>query len=403
MKSNKIVISGIGCALIDHIYNNISFEDDSFKNFLSVKTGDGGLVPGKLVFKEELETFASEPYQEILDQIIEGCSSMEFNLGGPSLVALIHAVQILDPNEFDINFYGITGKDEAASQIMSLIKKTPLDISNYKMEGTLNTPFTDVFSDPLYDHGHGERTFVNSIGAAGELSPAHIPDEFFTADVVCFGGTALVPQIHDDLSNLLRRGKKNGNITLVNTVFDFRNEKRNPDRPWPLVDHVSDFKLIDVLILDCEEALRISGTKEMDEAALFFKDAGVSAFLITNGSKYIIGYSDGGLFHKQDIAKFPVSERVVKELKNNPHLKGDTTGCGDNFAGGFIASLAQQLKSEKKKPLSFIEAISWAVASGGFACFHVGGTYYEASGGEKLAKIKDYQQGYINQTGNTLQ
>ncbi|TFG38126.1 MAG: carbohydrate kinase family protein, partial [Candidatus Aminicenantes bacterium] len=266
-----------------------------------------------------------------------------------------------------------------------------------------NTPFTDVFSDPLYDHGHGERTFVNSIGAAGELRSAHIPDEFFTADVVCFGGTALVPQIHDDLSNLLRRVKKNGKITVVNTVFDFRNEKKYPDRPWPLVDHLSDYKLIDVLILDCEEAIRISGTKEMDQAAVFFKDAGVSAFLITNGSKYIIGYSDGRLFNKQDISKFPVSDRVVQELKKNPQLKGDTTGCGDNFVGGFIASLAQQLKSEKKEPLSFIEAISWAVASGGFSCFHVGGTYYEESRGEKLAKIKDYQQAYIKHTGNGLQ
>jgi len=55
----------------------------------------------------------------------------------------------------------------------------------------------------------------------------------------------------------------------VNTVFDFRNQKRNPGKPWPLLDSIEDYRLIDVLIMDCEEAMKISGTASIDEAARF--------------------------------------------------------------------------------------------------------------------------------------
>ena len=37
----------------------------------------------------------------------------------------------------------------------------------------------------------------------------------------------------------------------------------------------------------------------------------------------------------------PVSEKVIDERKNSQ--SGDTTGCGDNFVGGVIASVVTQI------------------------------------------------------------
>ncbi|MFH0760050.1 MAG: carbohydrate kinase family protein [Bacteroidota bacterium] len=399
MSHDKIIISGTGCALADFLYNRISFTNPDFKKYLSVKPGDGGLSPGKLVFTEELEKFAGRLYPEIVGEITGDRLPDAFNVGGPSLVSLIHASQLLDRREYDVRFFGIAGADETADKIAEILSRTPLDTKNYLFVPGSITPFTDVLSDPEFDHGHGERTFINNIGAAWKYSPEQLTDQFFDSDIVCFGGTALVPQIHDNLSQLLEKATRNGCITLVNTVFDFRNEKKNPGQPWPLVKHMEDFSLIDLLIMDGTEAICISGRKNLEEAATFFTSTGVSSFIITNGAQELIAWSGGGLFKKNDRIKLPVSLKVTNELMSNPTRKGDTTGCGDNFAGGIIASVAWQLKNKNRGDFNLVEALSWGVASGGFCCFTVGGTFVEIFAGQKREEIQSLQQDYLNQIG----
>ena len=55
-----------------------------------------------------------------------------------------------------------------------------------------------------------------------------------------------------------------------------------------------------------------------------------------------------------------------------------------------------QLNSGKKM-LDLKEALSWAVVSGGFACFYLGGTFFEDKPGEKLEKMKPYYESYKRQ------
>ena len=393
MPLKKIIISGTGCALADYLYLTISFHAPEFRKYLSKAVGDGGLSPGRLVFTEELERFSGDAYPEILKNITGGALSDSFNIGGPGLVSMIHAAQMLNKNEFEVRFFGQTGKDETATRIFELLQKTPLEISGYQDKSNQLTPFTDVFSDPDFDNGHGERTFVNNIGAAWDYSPENLPDEFFSSDIVCFGGTALVPQIHDGLTGLLKRAKNSGCITVVNTVYDFRNEKANPGQQWPLGKTTESFGLIDLLIMDKEEALKISGQSMLGAAASYFCSQNLSAFVITNGAENITAFSNGNLFGPMPLKTFPVSRKVAESRDR----KGDTTGCGDNFAGGLIASLAEQLKNRQPGQLDFREALSWAVASGGFACFYAGGTWLEGNPGEKRAKVEAFQKDYLTQ------
>jgi sugar/nucleoside kinase (ribokinase family) len=397
MNSGKIIISGAGCAIADLIYNRVSFSGPGFLKYSSKIPGDGGLSPGKLVFTEELEKFSGKKYSEILKDIVGNRPADIMNVGGPSLVALIHVAQMLDKEYFDIKFFGITGKDENAKRIFNIADQTPLDTRNYLSISGKPTPTTDVFSDPHYDHGHGERTFVNNIGAAWDFSPDKIGDEFFDSHIQCYGGTALVPQLHDKLSCLLKRSNQSDCITVVNTVFDFRNQKNNPGKNWPLLESNTDYQYIDVLVMDCEEALRISGMDSIVAAAEFFASTAVSSFVITNGADDIYTWSGGTLFTKSGIQKFPVSRLISQELKNNPGLKGDTTGCGDNFAGGIITSLALQMKNSKKGSFSLPDAISMGVASGGFCCFYFGGTYLEKQPGEKKKKVLALKNEYFKQ------
>ncbi len=402
MSLKKIIISGTGCALGDFLYNGISFNQPGFIKFKSEKSGDGGLSPGKLVFTEELEKFSGCSYSEILKEITGGRPPDAFNVGGPSLVSLINASQLLDTKEYIVKYFGIAGEDETARKIFDIVRKTPLDIKNYKTTNIKNSPFTDVFSDPGYDNGYGERTFVNNIGAAWEYSPRTLNHDFFNSQIACFGGTALVPHIHSNLTSLLERAKHNDSITVLNTVFDFMNEKTNPDKPWPPGNDNNCYRLIDILIMDREEALKISGKRTIESAADFFSSTEVSSFIITNGANNIFLWSGGRLFKKTDILQLPVSKSITDLLKSNAVPLGDTTGCGDNFAGGIITSLAWQLKTKSKGEFDLTDAASWGIASGGFTCFITGGTYLEKASGEKLMKVKELQREYLKQIANHL-
>jgi len=388
----KIIVSGTGACLVDRLYNYISFSSETFLKYCSKERGDGGLTPGHLVLKEKFESFMKEDYQLALNKLTNGNIPEKINIGGPCIVALIHAAQ-MSKSTSEYKFYGCRGKDDKGDFLFSSLKLTPVDISNYKPIGTL-TPATDVLSDPDYDNGHGERVFINTIGSAWDYLPEELDDAFFNSDVVVFGATALVPQIHDHLTTLLEKAKSKGCITVVNTVFDFRNEELNPKKKWPLGKSDDSYKNIDLLITDLEETLRLSGKSTINEAMTFFHDRGTGAVVVTDGAKNISLFSNGSLFKLLKDTEMPISEAISKELKKG-HL-GDTTGCGDNFVGGVISSLTAQLQ-HKKNNLDLMEACSWGIVSGGYTCFYVGGTYIEKNTGEKQALIEPYFKEYIKQ------
>jgi len=394
----KIKISGTGCCLLDYLYSDVDFKGDRFSKYLSKKESDGGLSPGRLVFTEEFEEFAGRKFNDVLKELVGNRNPDKYNIGGPSIVALIHAAQILHKNA-SVHFYGSLGNDQIGNQILDIIHQTPVDTTRIKRVDQ-PSPYTYVFSDPNWHEGHGERTFINNIGAAWYLSLNDLDDSFFRSDIVEFGGTAVVPTIHDHLNKALRKSKEAGSITIVNTVYDFRSEKANPGKKWPLGDSEESFKYIDILLMDLEEALKISGTDNIESAASFYAEQGVSSFAITNGILPVRVYSDGRLFNKLPVTQLPVSKAIVNDLKNNPEIKGDTTGCGDNFVGGMIASVAWQISTLKPGHLDMVEACSWGIVSGGFACYHMGGTYIERRKKEKLNLVKPYYQLYRKQVRN---
>ncbi|MCE5255391.1 MAG: carbohydrate kinase family protein [Spirochaetaceae bacterium] len=392
-------IHGTGCSLMDYLYVNVDLSSPAIKRAMSRTPGDGGLAPGKLVFLEDLERFSGQTFAEFLKEATDGREPDKANLGGPSVVSLINAAQLLGTERYKVGFFGGHGDDETARQLLAIIGNTPLDFSGYKtVEGM--TPFTVVLSDPSYDEGHGERTFVNNLGAAWNYGPADVPDSFFNADIVAFGGTALLPRIHDSLASLAVKGKKAGATVVVNTVYDYRSQAKDPTGRWALGKSDETYASIDVLVADREEAFRLSGETSIDGALAYFKAKGTGAAVVTDGAREIHFYSDGALFSRAENRKLPVSAAVKADIADPAIQKGDTTGCGDNFAGGLLASMAEQMDAGVPRgSLDLAEACSWAVASGGFSCFHIGGTYLESKPGEKRAKIGYYYDLYKKQTG----
>lgn len=388
------IINGVGCSLVDYLYTGIDFSSPRFEPYRSRRSGDGGIEPGKLVFADKFASFCGEEYLSALATITGSQAPASSNLGGPSIVPLVHAAQLLAPEGAVVRYFGLRGDDSIGRTLDGYVSRTPVEISGYEViEGV--TPFTYVLSDPGYDNGQGERAFINNIGAAYEMNPDRVPQEFFDAPILLYGGTALVPHLHARLDELLERGRAAGRLNVVATVFDFYNESKNPGGRWPLGSSDESYHYVDLLITDHEEACRLSGADEPTGAIEFFRNHGVGAAVITHGAESIHIYAgDESAFLSVGPTVLPVSDRIGGELARGAGAAGDTTGCGDNFCGGVLYALAQQEQNKSSAKYDLIDACRWGVVSGGYTCFYLGGTYFEERLGEKRDNLAPYYEAY---------
>ncbi|RPI42270.1 MAG: carbohydrate kinase family protein, partial [Bacteroidetes bacterium] len=324
--NRTINIAGTGCCLVDRIYPDVDFKDPAIRPYMSRTGGDGGLYPGRLVFSEQFEVFTGEELEKVVGRITAGRTPPELNIGGPSVVPLIHAAQLLQERAAEVRFHGVRGDDASGKFLWQKLEQTPLHLENFRIAPG-PTPSTIVLSDPSYQEGHGERMFINTIGAAHQFGPRQLDDSFFHADIVVFGGTALVPRLHDHLTELLQNARAKGAVTIVNTVYDFRSELERPGQRWQLGRREGCYRYIDLLIMDREEALHLSGKPGLQDAAEFFIEQGVSSFMITNGTGDTLAWSGGRLFGPHPLKGYPVSSALIGDLKSGN--RGDTTGCGD--------------------------------------------------------------------------
>ena len=77
--------------------------------------------------------------------------------------------------------------------------------------------------------------------------------------------------------------------------------------------------------------------------------------------------------------------------------RGDSVGCGDNFLGGVVASLAQQ--REEGGGIALRKAAFLGCLCGSLASTHSGGVFFEKSPGEKRSLVERYRLPYEAQVG----
>jgi sugar/nucleoside kinase (ribokinase family) len=252
------------------------------------------------------------------------------------------------------------------------------------------------------------------------MVPERIPEAFFEAPILLYGGTALVPNLHARLDEALERGRASGALNVVTTVYDFYNQSRDPKGRWPIGRSERSYPNIDLLITDLEEARRLSGTEQPAAALEFFRKAGVGAAIITHGNNDVhLFAAEDSRFAPLPHTTMPVSARVASELAAGAGANGDTTGCGDNFCGGVLYALAEQYRSSReasenggtgaeasaqrsgeanaRERYDLAEALRWGIVSGGFACFYVGGTYFEEHPDQKRSALVPYYEAYLRQ------
>ena len=420
-------VSVTGSALVDYLYGSVDFGSKAFARYRSRNAGDGGLRPGGLVFAEDLESFAGKSVNEVLGDVVGIVQPDARNIGGPAVVAAIHTAQVGVGDGVAVRFHGTRGDDEAGEMIVHRAGEAPLGLDGYEIsEGP--TPSTIVLSDPAYEAGAGERCFINTIGASWHFSVEQLGRSFYDADIALFAGTALVPGLHDHLGECLAQARDAGTVTVVGTVYDFRNEQLAPGSPWPLAGDRDSWRDIDIVVTDQLEALKITGANDVDEAVDTFLDGGVGAAVITRGVDDVVAESQRAPLNLSGRMRLPVSQLVRRHHREGggplSTQVGDTTGCGDNFVGGLVHALAVRLDrlgstrpgagqdavaatpSERAARrdaamIDPVEILMPAVVSGGFASFYLGGTYRESERGEKARLLAPYLSAYAEQIGRS--
>jgi sugar/nucleoside kinase (ribokinase family) len=204
---------------------------------------------------------------------------------------------------------GRVGNDNTGRFLRDALAREGLDLSALRADPKLGTSATNVLvaSD-------GERTFVHTQGANAALTDRDFPLERFPhARLLHCGGILLNAGMKGaPLARLLRRARKLGLATSVDTVWDINGG-------WlSFVEEALPYS--DIFFANESEALRITGRRSPARMADFFIGRGVKTAVIKRGEK-------GSLIRTAD------SEAAIPAYKVKCV---DTTGAGDAYVGGFL-------------------------------------------------------------------
>ena len=165
----------------------------------------------------------------------------------------------------------------------------------------------------------GTRSFLtNPHGTLRSLKVEHIQMPFpESAKIVCFASIFVFPKIGPDkLVQIFSQAKMQGKIVCA----DMTKRKKGET----LEDMAEAFSYIDYLFPNDEEAMLLTETESVEEAAECIKSTGVGNVIIKCGKR--------GCYIRTDVEKcWIAAEENVNCI--------DTTGAGDSFAAGFLNAL----------------------------------------------------------------
>lgn len=208
----------------------------------------------------------------------------------------------------------IIGTDPAGKYLLQHLRDQKIQVSKDCIRENEVTGINVVLVEP-----DGKRSFLtnpNSTLRRLTLKDIHMP---FTDEVkiVCFASIFVFPEIGaEELRKIFAQARSQGKIVCA----DMTKRKHGET----LEDMAPALAYVDYLFPNDEEALLLTGTGTVEEAADRLKKAGVGNVIIKCGKR--------GCFLQNDVetAWIPAEEGVQCI---------DTTGAGDSFAAGFLCAL----------------------------------------------------------------
>jgi sugar/nucleoside kinase (ribokinase family) len=390
-------LSGTGAWVIDEICDVRSVaSDQSVKQYFSSESNPRGIVRGAAILKTDLERQFGQSIDRILGEILVPGRSQK-TLGGVAAATLIGASQMLEGHGTDVFFYTNVGDDENGRIALDQLSRSPLRLDKVRKKRA-RCPTSIILNEAPAGDTRQERSFLSESNAGKDLmlDPSDLDNDFYASDISFFASLFWEPRIKADLTRILRKCKESGSITAIGASSD--PNLRGVTRRWELGDREEMYRYLDILVMDKSEALAYSGETELGRAFEYFKKAGVKSFLVTDGLEPTSFFSDGSVFREAE-GRLPTAQSIIRDKETGRLPTGDTVGCGDNFAGGVLASLVTQLESGQRPSIE--DAAILGNLCGAFASSYPGGTYYEQEAGEKRKRIEAYLGPYKQDLSNT--
>jgi sugar/nucleoside kinase (ribokinase family) len=187
---------------------------------------------------------------------------------------------------------------------------------------------------------NGDRPALHVRGASDHFDvPPSAYDKVFDAPIIHLGGTGLLKKLDGPASvMLLKEAKKRGRTVTFDLIAASAD---TIGIVAPLLPY------IDYFMPSIEEAKDMSGQGSPEDCASFYLDKGAQCCVFTLGG-------DGAYYAHKDGTRLKSSAYEINVI--------DTTGCGDAFDAGFIASLHHRMDVETA--LRFAQASAGLVATG---------------------------------------
>ncbi|MFI9558728.1 carbohydrate kinase family protein [Nonomuraea endophytica] len=212
---------------------------------------------------------------------------------------------------------GAIGDDELGDFLLMVMARHGVDVSHLRRRSGEQTAASILPIRP-----DGGRPSFHVPGANLTVTPADVdPDILRTAKAVHLGGVDVTFGLGDpEFFDLLDTLRAAGTIITMDLLSEMPDLLGMAKAFLPHVDYV---------LPNESQALLMTGTQTLEEAAEALLAEGPKAVLITMGEQ-------GSQILTRSVAGGPLTREVVPALKTEV---SDTTGCGDAYCAGFITGL----------------------------------------------------------------
>ena len=203
-----------------------------------------------------------------------------------------------------VSLVGVVGED-FPQEGWNLLSNTNIDVKNIQIQPGTTFRWGGRYNN---DYSHRETLFTN-LGVFEKFQPS-ILENYKKADFLFLGN--IQPDLQLNVASQMESVK-----TIVCDTMNLWIDLC-PDKLWDVI------KKVDIFLLNDEEAIQLTGKKNLSEAANQLLQSGPRVVVIKQGANgALLTYDDVSV----QIPVFPIKSLI------------DPTGAGDSFAGGFIGHL----------------------------------------------------------------
>ncbi len=233
------------------------------------------------------------------------------------------------PFKFTTGFIGPLGNDEFGESIIDKFKNDNIDTSRIKFteDKTTGIAFNQYNSD-------GSRKFIFAAGAAGELSPNQIDEEYFSnikALHIMGSSLSISEKSRESCYKAIKIAKSINPEVIISFDPNLRPEMLDIESILNISKPVLESTTI--LFPSGEEAEMLAGIKNTEKACKKLLEMGPKIVVLKQGKNGCTIYSS------EESNEIKIQGFKVKEI--------DPTGAGDSFDGAFIVGYLAGWEFEK--------------------------------------------------------